>query len=263
MGCGLVGGSVAAGLSAAGLTVHGADRRDLSFLVERGWLARQVPADAVAGTEAEVVVLALPPSGVVGALERLPFRAGQTVTDTASVKAPVARAAARLPEGVAFVGGHPMAGGTGSGFEAARPDLFRGAAWVLLPGAPAAARRRVEELVRILGAEPVEVEADRHDRIVARTSHLPQLLVTSLAAELAELLDDPADRAAVEALLGPGGRGFLRLAASPYPLWRDIFALNGENVESALRAVAARAGLPPDALEAEFERARALLEGLT
>ncbi len=260
VGCGLVGGSIAAGLSRAGLTVEGADRRDLSPLVERGWLARQVPADATA--EAEVVVLALPPSGVVGALERLPWRAGQTVTDTASVKAPVARAAARLPAGVAFVGGHPMAGGTGSGFEAARPDLFRGARWVLLPGAPEAARRRVEELLRLLGAEPVAVEAELHDRLVARTSHLPQLLSTALAAELGELLDEPEDRIAAEALLGPGGRGFLRLAASPYPLWRDILALNGENVEAALRSVAARAGLPPDALEEEFDRARTLLARL-
>lgn len=255
-----MGGSIAAGLSEAGLTVEGADRRDLSPLVERGWLSRQVPAEAAAG--AEVVVLALPPSGVLGALERLPWRADQTVTDTASVKAPVARVAARLPAGVAFVGGHPMAGGTGTGFEAARPDLFRGARWVLLPGAPEAARRRVEELLRLLGAEPVAVEAERHDRIVARTSHLPQLLSTVLASELAEVLDEPADRAAVEALLGPGARGFLRLAASPYPLWRDILALNGENVAAALRSVAARAGLPPDALEEEFEGARALLERL-
>lgn len=254
-----MGGSIAAGLSEAGLTVHGADRRDLSPLVGRGWLARQVPADAVG--EAGVVVLALPPSGVVGALERLPFRAGQVVTDTASVKAPVARAARHLPQGAAFIGGHPLAGGTGSGFEAARPDLFRGASWALLPGA-AAARRRVEDLVRLLGAEPVEVEAARHDRIVARTSHLPQLLSTALASELAGLLDDPEDRAALVALLGPGGRDFLRLAASPYPLWRDILASNGANVERALQSVAARAGLPPDALEDEFERARSLLARL-
>lgn len=295
-GCGLIGGSVAAGLSGSGIEVWGTDRRDLAPLVERGWLARQVPAERVA--EAAVVVLALPPSGVVGALARLPFRRGQVVTDTASVKAPVARAAARLPAGVAFVGGHPMAGGTGSGWEAARPDLFRGAAWALLPVQatarspgpepvePEDARARIEALVRRLGAEPVTVEPERHDRIVALTSHLPQLLAVALAAEIGALDGAPAgsggseDGPAAEgpspepsggsgrpgedvtALLGPGGRGLLRLAGSPYELWRDIFALNRDEVARALSAVAARAGLPPDALEEEFTRAREIARRL-
>ncbi|MFP3941854.1 MAG: prephenate dehydrogenase [Thermoanaerobaculia bacterium] len=297
LGCGLIGGSIAAGLSGSGMEVWGADRRDLAPLVERRWLARQVPAERVA--EAAVVVLALPPSGVLGALARLPFQPGQVVTDTASVKAPVARAAARLPPGVAFVGGHPMAGGTGSGWEAARPDLFRGAAWALspvdgpppapVPGGregrgggpdPEAARTQVEALVRRLGAEPVTVEPERHDRIVALTSHLPQLLAVALAAELDALDGAPAGSgssegssaaegpspessggsgrpgADVAALLGPGGRGLLRLAESPYELWRDIVALNRDEIARALSAVAARAGLPPDALEEEFTRAR-------
>ena len=295
-GCGLIGGSVAAGLSEAGMEVWGADRRDLAPLVERGWLARQVPAERAG--EAAVVLLALPPSGVVGALARLPFRPGQVVTDTASVKAPVARTAAHLPAGVGFVGGHPMAGGTGSGWEAARPDLFRGAAWALSPVEgpppspvseggegraagpdPGEVRTRIEALVRRLGAEPVTVEPERHDRIVALTSHLPQLLAVALAAEIGALervpvgsgssgrgstaedlspeVPDPLVRPNedVTALLGPGGRGLLRLAESPYELWRDIVALNRDEIARALSAVAARAGLPPDALEEEFTRA--------
>lgn len=265
LGCGLIGGSVAAGLSESGVEVWGADRRDLAPLVDRGWLARQVPVERIG--EAALVVLAVPPSGVLGGLARLPFRPGQVVTDTASVKAPVVRAAERLPAGVAFVGGHPMTGGTGSGWEAARPDLFRGAAWALspvesrieappgrTPGAPEDARGRVEALVRRLGAEPVAVEAERHDRIVALTSHLPHLLAVALASEIGAL--DGADDGAVAALLGPGGRGLLRLAESPYELWCDILALNRDEVARALASVAARAGLPPDALEEEFTRAR-------
>lgn len=269
LGCGLIGGSVAAGLSESGVEVWGADRRDLAPLVERGWLSRQVPVERIG--EAALVVLAVPPSAVLGALARLPFRPGHVVTDTASVKAPVVRAAARLAAGVAFVGGHPMTGGTGSGWEAARPDLFRGAAWALSPvefsvesrveaprdrtrGTPEDARGRVEALVRRLGAEPVAVEPERHDRIVALTSHLPQLLAVALASEIGAL--DGAEDDAWAALLGPGGQGLLRLAESPYELWRDILALNRDEVARALAAVAARAGLPPDALEEEFTRAR-------
>lgn len=251
-GCGLVGASVAGGLSAAGHSVVGADRRDLSALVECGWITRQVTPDEL--TEAEVVFLALPPSGVVGALRRLPFRSGQVVTDVASVQGPVAAAAASLSEGVRFVAGHPMAGGTGSGFEAARTDLFQGAVWVLSEEGDPEARETVEPLVRDLGAESLVVDAARHDRIVALTSHLPQLLSTALAAEM-EAQDDPL----VARLLGPGGRDFLRLGASPYGFWKDVFALNEEALGRALSAVTSRAGQPPLGLEEEFTAARRFL----
>jgi prephenate dehydrogenase len=200
--------------------------------------------DAALGGAA-VVVLALPVGGILSALRRLPFRAGQLVTDVGSVKAPVVAAASALPPGVDFVGGHPMAGSDESGYEAARADLFAGAPWALVgAGQPC---QRVAALVRELGAEPVPCAAEAHDRVVALTSHLPQLLATALAAELAER-DEPLARV----LLGPGGRGFLRLAGSSFEVWRDVLAGNGEEVERALAAVAARAGQPLAALEEEF-----------
>jgi len=255
LGCGLIGASVAAALSAEGFTVWGADRRDLTPLVERGWLARQVAADEL--VEVPRVVLALPPAGIRGALSRLPFRPGQSLTDTGSVKGVIEEAAARLPAGVRFVGGHPMAGGTEGGFEAARPDLFRGATWMLSASAAEADREPWARLVRRLGAEPLVCEPDRHDRLVALTSHLPQLLSTALAAEL-EGLDDPL----VPRLLGPGGRDFLRLARSPWELWGEIFTANRDEVARALTAVAARAGQPPETLEDEFDAARRLMSSL-
>lgn len=255
LGCGLMGASVAAGLSAEGVTVWGADRRDLSPLTQRGWIARQVAADELA--DAALVVLALPPAAIRGALARLPFRPGQLVTDTGSVKVPIEKAARRLPEGVRFVGGHPLTGDTGAGFEAARPDLFHGAVWMLSSTAPEPDREAIAGLVRRLGAEPLVCEPARHDRLVALTSHLPQLLSTALAAEL-ERVDDPL----VPRLLGPGGRDFLRLARSPWELWGEILTANRDEVSRALTAVAARAGQPPETLEEEFDAARRLIEGL-
>jgi prephenate dehydrogenase len=251
-GCGLVGASLAAAWSGAGCEVWGCDRRDLQPLRRRGWIARQVKADEL--REAAVVVLALPPAAVVAALERFPFRPGQLVTDTSSVKSPAAAAARRLPAGVEFIGGHPLAGGTGSGFEGARADLVRGAVWVLLPGGSRRARARLEALVRLAGAEPVACGAERHDRIVALTSHLPQLLSTVLAAELAALDDPLAAR-----LLGPGGAEFLRLAASPADLWREILCANRDAVASALAAVTARAAAPPETLDEDFRAGAELL----
>jgi prephenate dehydrogenase len=247
LGCGLVGASAAAGWSAAGREVWGSDRRDLGPLVERGWITRQVTADALA--DAAVVVLAVPVGGILAALRRLTFRPGQLVTDVGSVKAPIVAAAAGLPSGVDFVGGHPLAGSADSGFEASRADLFAGAAWALVgTGEPLA---RVSALVAELGARPLVCDAAAHDRAVALTSHLPQLLATALGAEL-----ESRDEALVAELLGPAARDVLRLAASSYDVWRDILAHNSEEVERALAAVVARASQPVESLAEEFEQAR-------
>jgi len=260
LGCGLVGASAAAGWTAAGHEVWGHDRRDLAPLVERGWLARRVPIEALA--EAAVVVLALPVGGILAALRRLPFRAGQLVTDTGSVKGAVMAAAAALPPGVRFVGGHPMAGEARGGYEAARPDLFRGAAWAVVARSGAgehggAESEAVAALARELGATPVPCAAGEHDRVVALTSHLPQLLATAVAAEL-EGRDEPL----AAALIGRGGRAFLRLAGSGYEVWRDILEHNRAEVERALEAVRGRAAQASDALEEDFAAARRLAERL-
>ncbi len=251
LGCGVVGASAAAGWSAAGHQVWGYDRRDLQPLVERGWLARQVPVEALDASlaEAAVVLLALPVSGILAALRRLPFRAGQLVTDAGSVKTAVMAAAAALPDGVDFVGGHPMAGSEESGYEAARADLFAGATWALVGAEGPVAR--VAALVAELGAVPLPCDAAEHDRVVALTSHLPQLLATALAAEL-ESRGEPL----AAALLGPGGRSFLRLAGSSLEVWRDVLDHNRDEVDRALAAVAARSGQPVAALAEEFELAR-------
>ncbi|HEV8241022.1 MAG TPA: prephenate dehydrogenase/arogenate dehydrogenase family protein [Thermoanaerobaculia bacterium] len=271
LGCGVVGASAAAGWSAAGHEVWGHDRRDLAPLVEKGWIARQVPAGSLdeAIAAAAVVLLALPVGGILAALRRLPFRAGHLVTDVGSVKAPVMAAAAALPAGVDFVGGHPIAGSEESGHEAARADLFAGATWALVSSRDEhrgdarssddhrgiehdGALARVAALVGELGAVPLPCDAAEHDRVVALTSHLPQLLATALAAEL-EMRDEPL----AAALLGAGGRAFLRLAGSSFDVWRDVIDANRGELERALAAVAARAGQPVAALAEEFALARA------
>jgi prephenate dehydrogenase len=111
---------------------------------------------------------------------------------------------------------------------------------------------REASLVAELGAVPLRCDAAEHDRVVALTSHLPQLLATALAAEL-QSRDEPL----AAALLGPGGRAFLRLAGSSFEIWRDVLDANGEEIERSLAAVAARAGQPVEAMAEEFALARA------
>src|SRR6185436_13461981 len=110
--------------------------------------------------------------------------------------------------GLSFVGGHPMTGSETSGPEAASADLFRGAPFFLcpVPSASQSTRSRVTRIVETIGARPMVMTAEEHDRVVAQMSHLPQILSTLLA-------DQTSDR---HGLAGPGWKSLTRLAASPY-----------------------------------------------
>ena len=141
VGLGLIGGSLARALSRAGYTVVGVDRPPV---VRRARAARAVARAADGPVEAsrlaEVVVLAAPPAENLRLLRRLArgARPGLVVTDVGSVKGPIGREADRL--GLAFVGGHPMAGIEGSGFGASSATLFRGRSWIVCPGRHAGSR---------------------------------------------------------------------------------------------------------------------------
>jgi prephenate dehydrogenase len=131
-----------------------------------------------------------------------------------------------------FLGGHPMAGKETRGAAAADADLFRGRPWVLTPDEPAEletpAAREFRGWLERIGARLVVLDADEHDRVVARTSHLPQLASTALAA----LLDEtPHTRVS-----GSGLADMTRLALSSYDLWRDILATNSGHIDRALSA---------------------------
>lgn len=218
-GLGLIGASIGLDLRARGHRVLGLDR-------EAGHLQRalQIGAiDAALGAdpqELDIAVLAAPPAANIALLRR-DWRA-RLVIDTSSVKAPISSAAQRsdLP----FVGGHPLAGTAGGGPEAALPGLFRGTAFLLTPG-----RGPLELAQRFaleLGADPVVIDADAHDRLLARTSHLVYLMSCTLADVLGEI--DPR-------LLGPAAREMLRVATSPVGMWEEILELNGPDVDGAIR----------------------------
>lgn len=238
VGLGLIGGSIARGLTRGGWRVLGVDRRgalaaaQASRAIERGFVSL-----AVAARHAQVVFLAAPPSANLRALRELAAMDPRppVITDVGSVKAPICAAARRLGL-AAFVGGHPMAGTQGRGFAASSAGLFRGRAWVLVHEPAAGAQARVvAALVRALGARVKRMAAADHDRAVAFVSHVPQLVSWALA--------DAARRDAVAGahldVAGPAFADMTRLAASPRALWREILAENASEVRRALRAFAA------------------------
>lgn len=266
LGCGLVGGSFALGLKKNGYRgeLIGWDREGvLGKARERGAIDRGTTelGEAVGG--ADLVYLATP---VVLIMDLLPqvgrhARPGTLVTDAGSTKVRICRLARQvLPERVAFLGGHPMAGKETCGIDNADPDLFSGAKYVVIREADEAKEAQEEFLawVRRLGAEPVEMDAETHDWAVALVSQVPQLVSTALAGAVWDETDD--DGLPLR-LAGPGFRDMTRLAASPYDVWRDICLTNSENLERALerlgqRLERLRTHLRSRELAEEFEKAR-------
>jgi prephenate dehydrogenase len=240
-GLGLIGGSLARALTRAGYRVIGVDTPARGRAARRaGAVAATVPSVSAAARAADVLVLAAPPAANLRLLAEAARAAPSTlvITDVSSVKRPIVAAARRLRL-ARFVGGHPMAGRERAGFAASSPDLFRGCPWILTPSA-AGARRVVARLARDVGARPVLVRADAHDRAMAYLSHLPQVVAWALAAAAR------GDRvtAGLLRLAGPGFRDMTRLARSPRALWREVLAQNATEVARArkdlMRALRAR-----------------------
>lgn len=253
MGMGLIGGSLARAIRRAypGIELLGVDRRReaLDQAWEAGALDRATLLLEEGVTEADLVVLAVPISAILDLLPRLsPLLPPESVvTDTGSTK----RAICRVGEeqlGARFVGGHPLAGSERSGFAASRADLFAGRPWVLVPsssGRNAKALERTACFFQGLGVKVYTLDAARHDRVVAATSHLPQLLSWALA----DLLRRRAEGDELhQELLGGGAADWLRTAVSPGKIWRDIFATNADEIcktlEELLEELRGWAGSP-------------------
>ncbi len=271
LGVGLIGGSLARALRRAGACGHivgcGRRREHLQRAVALGVIDEGVedPARAVQG--ADMVVLAVPLGAMAGILARIApqLAADAVVTDAGSAKVAVIEAARRAlgPHFRRFVPGHPIAGTEHSGVEASFAELFQGHRVILTP-VPETEREstaRVAALWRACGAQVVEMDAARHDRLLAATSHLPHLLAYTLVDSLAAM-DDRADLFQYAA---GGFRDFTRIASSDPVMWRDICLANREAILAmldrythALQALrAAVAAGDGDALLELFARAKA------
>jgi prephenate dehydrogenase len=243
VGTGLLGASVALAARRSGVgRVAGWDA-DAGMLREAAG-ARAVEAagslaEAVAGVE--LVVVAVPVGSLVEAVGGVLAAAGPetTVTDVGSTK----RALARSIDDGRFVPGHPLAGGATGGPARAAADLFDGATWFLTPAAATEPARLelVERFVAALGARPIRLDADTHDRLLAVTSHLPHALANLLMQGVAAAGDEALGYA------GASLREMTRVAGANPAVWADIFVENGDLIADAVASHA-------DALE-RLERA--------
>jgi prephenate dehydrogenase len=159
----------------------------------------------------------------VASLRARELRDRQLIIDVASVKGVIADEAARI---AAFVPTHPMAGNERRGPGAARVDLFEGRTWCYVPTADEPRTSRARAFIEELGAKAIAVDAHEHDRIVALTSHLPQLVAYAFAQCVTQRAQSEPEL--VDALCGPAARELLRLGRSSPHMWDEIFAINND-----------------------------------
>lgn len=240
IGLGLIGGSLALAARQQGLagTVVGYDRRrsELDQGLSLGVIdeAAETAAEAVAG--ADLVVVAVPVQATEAVLESfresLPETA--TLTDVGSVKGSFVAAVKRVfgQLGPRVIPGHPIAGSEKSGVAASDATLFSGHKVILTPDpvTDPAALSRLSDFWRGCGAEVLTMPVDRHDQVLAATSHLPHLIAFSLVDTLA----GEADNQDIFRYAAGGFRDFTRIAASDPVMWRDIFLSNREAVLQSL-----------------------------
>lgn len=266
VGLGLMGGSLAGALRGRCSAVVGVARRQAS--IDAG-LARDLidwgTTDLEEGVkEADVVILATPVQVIMEQMHQVAplVPPGCLLMDLGSTKSRIVAEMERLPDHVQPLGGHPMCGKEISGIEAADRALYRGCTFILTPleRTSEQALRLGRALAEAVGANPLVLEADRQDRIVAAVSHLPYLIACALVgATDATVSSDPA----AWKVVATGFRSTSRLAGSNVTMMTDILLTNRERVLEALSAYQVHLGQLIDLVEhADGEEMRAVLEAI-
>ena len=265
VGVGLIGASFGLALRKTGFTglILGVSSAPaIQAGVAAGAISRSATLKEAADL-ADFIYLAQPVDQIIESLGWLgPMARKETViTDAGSTKAAIVKAATDYLQYAQFVGGHPLAGKEARGAQAADADLFRNRPYVLTEvGIPVP--QVLLDLLQRIGAVVQTMSPAEHDSIVAMTSHLPQLISTSLAALLAKQ-----DSPSIKKIFGSGLLDMTRLALSPADLWSSILATNKDNVIHALDLYTAalaelRTSIEADEIAAAFTAASAFVTDL-
>ena len=240
VGVGLIGGSLALDARKRGLVGEiigvGRGQANLRFAQRQGVIDRYVTTETDIPEDTDLLMMATPVQTTVSLTKTfLPvLRPGCIVSDVGSVKAEIVRGMERLlPSTIAFVAGHPIAGGEQWGARAAKADLFVGHRCILTPtkSTDSAALRKVALLWRKVGAKVEMMDPETHDRVLGIISHLPHVLVYALVNTLARTRVHGVD---LKSYCAGGFKDFTRIASSRPELWRDICLMNRRAVGQSL-----------------------------
>jgi prephenate dehydrogenase len=261
VGTGLIGASFGLALRKAGFDgaiVGVSSAPAIADALAAGAIDRAAPLAEAVG-DADLVFLSQTIGRILDTIRHLDpiVKAGALATDAGSTKQEIVDTALQSLTRCRFLGGHPMAGKERRGATAADADLFAGCTWVLTPMEQDDTSEFVEWLRRI-GANPVTLSPEEHDRVVSFTSHLAQMASTALASTVSDAVDSNSLRVA-----GSGLSDMTRLALSSYELWRDIVSTNSDAIDKALslyiqKLEHMRENLRTRQLQEEFDRASRL-----
>lgn len=245
VGAGLLGSSIGHALMARGVDVALDDTSPSQLRLAIDYGAGRRPHE---DDDPSLIVVAVPPDVTADVIEReLARHPRAVVTDVASVKLePLRTLRERGVDLTHYIGSHPLAGRERGGAIAARADIFVGRPWVVCRDeeTSAADLALVEGLALDLGATPLEMTPDDHDRAVALVSHVPQIVASLLAGRFVDAPDGSLR------LAGQGVRDTTRIAASAPELWVQILGANSAPVVDVLDALAADLATVADALRA-------------
>lgn len=259
IGLGLIGGSLALALHRAGVAGHivGCDGPEiLRQALERGVIDSACESAGESVMESDFVFLCAPVESCIALLTEIAPRLpeGALVSDVGSTKNAFANAARELfgaSAAARVLPGHPLAGGEVSGLEHASGELFAGCLWLLTPlegpaeGSLIPSQQKLRTMLEALGAQVIYSTPEEHDRTLAYTSHLPQMLSTALALTLEQAFGrgNPAVQVHAGGLLS-----MLRLAGSDPVMWEQVATSNQENVAEALERMEAQLRLLRESL---------------
>ncbi len=257
LGTGLLGASTGLALRAAGFPgeIIGWNRspEQGQAAVSNGSIDSLAPDIFTAVRGSQIILLATPIYSILDLMEQLSgvLTPAQLLTDVGSTKAIITAAGNRLynqPGRAGFLPGHPMAGKELGGATNAEAAIFHNAVWIFttlasddnpaqLPPAAVELAAEWRTWVKAFGCRMLDIDAARHDELIAWVSHLPQFLATAFTALIEDQVGDTDE---LKAVGGRALREMTRLGASPYSMWRDIAYTNTDSIARSLHALEQR-----------------------
>lgn len=237
IGVGLIGASLARAMKkhsiCGSITGCGRGRENLELALRKGYIDsfEHDPSRAVHGADLVVLASSVKTFQAIADSISGSLKPGAIVIDVGSVKgAMVQEIQALMPDGVEFVGCHPIAGSESAGADASRESLFEGAPCLITPTSANTddVLGRITLLWESIGSRVRTMDVLEHDHLLGLVSHFPHLA----AYAIVNTVEDGMQGAI--ALSGAGLKDTTRIAMSPASLWRDICIMNSENVVSAL-----------------------------
>lgn len=281
-GLGLLGGSVCRGVRrrypGVRLSAYGRSGARLEAALREGAIDAAGEIEAASLRGVDLAIVSTPVEASMGIISRIlsdpELGPNALVIDVGSVKDAVVRSTMSHERSSQFIGCHPMAGSEKMGYRNSSGELFEGASVIITPhrGNREDDVVAVREFWESLGAVTAIVPPEMHDRIVSCTSHLPHMV----AAALVRVIDDSLRKGGmperVDLFIGGGFRDTTRVASGSPEMWRDISALNRENIMSAVDRMIDELALlkklmeedpsRPDAVGGYLEAAKAARDGL-